>query len=132
MPSSLAARGRVACSCIKARCKAPRPACSRALRGATVPGGASGAPGAGTGALGLLARLAEVDDTGGDLGDAEIEIVRVQHRTLGHDDGALHAILQLAHVAGPGVAGERRQRVGIEALDAAPVLGVEAVQKGVR
>ena len=56
-------------------------------------------------------------------------MARLDARAVAEHDGALDGVLQLAHVAGPGVAGERAQRVVGEAVDALAVLLRVAAQE---
>ena len=65
---------------------------------------------------------AEALDMGRDLrelGDGEL-------RPVGQHDGAEHGVLELAHVAGPGIAGQQLERLLGDAGDATAFLGGEA------
>ena len=57
-----------------------------------------------------------------ELGDGEL-------RPVGQHDGAEHGVLELAHVAGPGVAGDQLQRLLADAVDAPALLGGEPRQE---
>ena len=61
-------------------------------------------------------------DVGGDLR----KLVHREHGLIGKNHGAEHGVLELADIAGPGIALEHGARVGVDAVDALALLGGEA------
>ena len=59
------------------------------------------------------------DAEAGAAGDFAGEIAEADHFTLAQQHGPFHDVLQLANVAGPGVALQRRERFFAEAVDGA-------------
>ena len=60
-----------------------------------------------------------------EIGDADFVAV-------GQHDGAEHRVLELAHVAGPAVARQQRERVAVEPADALAFFGGEAREEVAR
>ena len=52
-----------------------------------------------------------------DLRDDLRELIDAEAVGFGQHDGAEHGILELAHIAGPAVAAEQRQRIGADRAD---------------
>ena len=81
--------------------------------------------------LRFVANLAEIEHSRVRLRCPEADIVNADLLTIGHDDGPLDDVFELANVSGPCVRLESVERVGQKRHDTATLFGREAAHEAV-